>query len=322
MDGVLLIDKPAGLTSHDVVARVRRLFRTKKVGHVGTLDPFATGLLIVCLGKATRVVEYLVGCDKEYVAVMRLGQTTDTQDLTGTILSERPVPEFSSAALEAVTAEFLGTIDQIPPMYSAKKIDGTRLYTLARQGKSVARAARAVTIQVLDVLEVALPDVRLRVVCSSGTYIRTLAHDLGERLKCGAHLTALRRTRIGGFGLDDAVSLDHLTALAESEALSHTLRPIDSALMQFPAMLLNTPFAQKIGHGVRLEFPDNADVPTDIVGCGMAEPPKSGQLCRIYAEDGLFLGVAQWSQRRTDSAEFWVLQPRKILVCPDFAENP
>ncbi len=322
MDGVLLLNKPNGLTSHDVVARARKIFGTKKVGHAGTLDPFATGLLVLCLGKATRIVEYLTGCDKTYTATMRLGQSTDTQDLTGQVLTTRPVPEFSSVELNKVFAGFVGSIEQTPPMYSAKRVAGTRLYTLARQGKIVERAARPVRIHALELHDVTLPDIRFRVSCSSGTYIRTLAHDIGECLGCGAHLTTLQRTHIGGFSLDDAVSLEYLGELAEPAKLCSILHPLDSALAFFPSVTLNETLTQKILHGIRLEFPAATGFDAESTGCRLTECPQHDQLCRIYSENSLFLGLAQWMKSQTDDTGLWVLQPRKVLVDPDLTEKP
>ncbi len=322
MNGIVLIDKPEGLTSHDVVARARKLFGTKKVGHAGTLDPFATGLLVLCLGKATRIVQYITGCDKEYVATMRLGETTDTQDVTGQLITRRPVPEFSRRQLAEVFTGFVGSIDQIPPMFSAKKINGTRLYTLARQGKIVERAACAVTIHALDIRDVALPKIGFRVTCSSGTYIRTLAHDIGERLGCGAHVTALRRMHIGEFSLNNAVSLERMVELAESAELSRILRPIDSALAFFPAVTLADVLTQKILHGVRLDFPTTTGFDAESTGCRVTEFPQHDQICRIYSENGLFLGLAQWSQSQANDTETWILRPRKVLAQPDVAEKP
>jgi len=311
MDGVLLINKLERLTSHDVVARVRRMFRTRKVGHAGTLDPFATGLLVLCLGKATRIVEYLVGWDKEYIATMRLGISTDTQDLTGQTIVTRPIPELSQVELHNVFADFVGTIQQVPPMFSAKKVDGKRLYALARQGKTVARAARQVTIHALEIMNVALPDVQFRVTCSSGTYVRTLAHDLGEALKCGAHLTTLMRTRVGAFSLEDAYAFKQLAHITDRVELTQILVPMDYALAFFPAVTLNNDLAEKILHGVRLEFTDNGG---EMTGCDTTKMPQMDQMCRLYSEHGVFLGLGQWMQGNIDNRVQWILQPRKVLI--------
>lgn len=322
MDGILLVNKPEGLTSHDVVARVRKLSRTRKVGHAGTLDPFATGLLALCLGKATRIVEYLMGCDKEYIATMRLGITTDTQDATGQTIATCPVPDLSVNDLERVFFSFLGVHQQVPPMYSAKKVEGTRLYTLARQGKTVKRAARPVTIHSIDILETALPDIRFRVSCSSGTYIRTLAHDVGESLQCGAHLTALTRTRIGKFPLHDAVSLEELTRYTELAEFAAALMPIDRALTMFPAVTLANDLSQKFTHGMRIGFPANADNGLAVAGCQTSETLRAGQTCRLYSEEGIFLGLGQWAFGDPNIHSQWLLRPRKVLVHPLSSEKP
>ena len=193
MGGILLVHKPADCTSHDVVTQIRKLFRTKKVGHAGTLDPFATGLLLLCLDEATRLSEYLLNAEKEYAAVVKLGEVTDTQDRTGRVLETCPVPDLAEAELRAAMTGFIGEIAQTPPMFSARKVQGRRLYKLARKGKTVERAAQAVNIAALDLLAVELPFLRLRVVCSKGTYIRTLAHDLGAALGCGAWFSMPKR---------------------------------------------------------------------------------------------------------------------------------
>lgn len=320
MDGILFIDKPAGMTSHDAVAIVRKRYQTKKVGHAGTLDPFATGLLILALGKATRIVEYVIGRPKTYEAVMRLGQSTDTQDRTGTITSERPLPAISRRQLAEALAEFTGPIEQVPPMFSAKKVAGTRLYTLARQGKSVQRAPRAVTIHALDLRETAEsgelagPDIGFRVECSSGTYVRTLAHDIGERLGCGAHLRSLRRTHIGDVAVQEAVSFDD--AFAQATAPRATLRPVDSVIADFPAVTLNTSLMRKILHGMALDL--RVPVPPNSApdGWRMTDAPRPEQLVRLYADNGLFLGIGQWAAAPSDAAATWRLRPRKVLVSP------
>ncbi len=206
LDGLLLIDKPMGITSFDVVRRVRRRLRVKKVGHLGTLDPFATGLLPLCLGEATRLTPFLLEESKTYAARLKLGEETDTLDLTGKVLTrcdQLPTAEDVYAA----APQFLGEIEQTPPMYSALRHQGVRLYRLARQGERVAVPPRKVVIHQLEVEEVALPEVMIRVTCSKGTYIRTLAADLGQALGCGAHLTALRRLAVGHFRVEEALPL-------------------------------------------------------------------------------------------------------------------
>lgn len=234
MNGSLIIDKPAGLTSHDVVARVRRAARTRRVGHAGTLDPFATGVLVVCVGTATRLSQFLVGLDKEYVATVRLGFATDTQDLTGKqitplITSNR----LSVDILKQVLAEMNGPQLQLPPMYSAKKVGGERLYKAARAGLEVAREPVAITVHSIELLSEDCNSMRenddgtvdfdMKVRCSSGTYVRTLAHDIGERLSMGAHLASLRRTAVGRFEIVSAISLDEVERLGKEESLEDAI---------------------------------------------------------------------------------------------------
>lgn len=204
----MLIDKPAGLTSHDVVDRVRRRFRIRRVGHGGTLDPAATGLLILLLGEATRHAKFLLSADKTYLSTLRLGTVTDTQDGEGRVLETRPVGTIARSQIEEACGRFRGAIEQQIPAYSAVRVNGRRFYDLARAGKAVPRRLRKVTVHDLQVLDVRLPDIDLRITCSSGTYIRTLCADLGEALGCGGILSRLSRTRVGPFTLDRAVTLE------------------------------------------------------------------------------------------------------------------
>lgn len=286
MTGVLLIDKAEGMTSHDVVIQIRKLFSTRKVGHAGTLDPFATGLLILCLGKATKTLQYFVEHTKEYEAVMKLGQTTDSQDLTGSVLEQRPVPAFTATDLEAACSSFVGDILQTPPMFSARRVNGQRLYKLARAGKTVEREARPVTIDSLNITKIALPYAHFRVVCSKGTYIRTLANDLGEALGCGAHLSQLRRTRIGRFDVDEACSLEQLADISPGGEREQTLVPIDRALSCFPVLTLNEEDAVRLMNGVQLYDPQE----TSEQG---AETDETEQIFRVYNPAGEFLALAQ-----------------------------
>lgn len=228
-EGVLLIDKPSGLTSHDVVDRVRRVLRMKRIGHAGTLDPMATGLLIILVGKATRLSQYLMSLDKEYEGTIKLGETTNTQDADGEIVATRPVPALSAAALSRVMAEFIGDQYQTPPMFSAKKLGGVPLYKLARKGREVEREPRFIRISQFELLRLELPELDIRVRCSKGTYIRTLSHDLGEKLGCGAHLTALRRTATDRFSVADAVTLEEFSAWNAATTRQHLLSPHEAA---------------------------------------------------------------------------------------------
>ena len=210
IDGVLLVDKAGGMTSHDIVAIARRTLNTKKIGHCGTLDPLATGLLILTLGRGTKIQDLLMAEDKEYVGTMKLGENTDSQDADGKITETKPVPELSREQIEASFAKFKGDFYQMPPMVSAIKKDGVPLYKLARQGKTVEREPRFVHVYGQELLDVRLPEVDFRVVCSKGFYVRTYAFDIGQDLGCGAHLKALRRTKSGKFSVENSVSADVL----------------------------------------------------------------------------------------------------------------
>lgn len=211
-EGILLVDKPPGITSHDVVNRVRRRLQMRRVGHAGTLDPTATGLLIILVGKATKVSQYLMSLDKIYEGTLKLGQSTDTHDTEGEVVEDKVVPELSVEEVGAYFDEFVGDQYQIPPMFSAKKIGGVPLYKLARRGKVVEREARFIRVSSIELKEVALPLVDFRISCSKGTYVRTLVHDLGQRIGCGAHLVTLRRIAIERVHLEDAVSLEEFEA--------------------------------------------------------------------------------------------------------------
>lgn len=207
LDGVLLIDKPSGMTSHDVVDRLRRVLRMKRIGHAGTLDPMATGLLIMLVGRATKLSQFLMSLDKEYEGTITLGTTTTTHDAEGEVVTSRPVPALTEAQTRQVMATFIGDQYQTPPMFSAKKQDGVPLYKLARKGQEVEREPRFIRISSFELTRFALPSFDVRLRCSKGTYVRTIAHDLGEKLGCGAHLSALRRTATDRFSISQAVTL-------------------------------------------------------------------------------------------------------------------
>src|SRR5271157_4959439 len=208
LDGVLLVDKPRDHTSHDVIARLRGVLRMRKVGHAGTLDPMATGLLIMLLGKATRVSQYLISLDKEYEGTIELGKTTDSQDADGEVMETRPVPALAEADVRAAMQAFLGDQYQIPPMFSAIKIGGVALYKKARKGEEIEREPRFIRVMSWDLLRFATPHIDFRLRCTKGTYVRTLAHDLGAKLGCGAHLSALRRTATDRFNVSEALTLE------------------------------------------------------------------------------------------------------------------
>jgi len=213
LEGVLLVDKPAGITSHDVVYRLRRKLQMKRIGHAGTLDPMATGLLIMLIGKATRISQYLISLDKAYEGEITLGVSTNSQDAEGEVMETRPVPPLTEEAVRTALQGFLGDQYQTPPMFSAVKIGGVPLYKLARQGEEIAREPRFIRVAAFDLLSFASPKLTFRLACTKGTYVRTLANDLGQRLGCGAHLSALRRTGSGKF------TLAQCTPLAELESL-------------------------------------------------------------------------------------------------------
>lgn len=284
MDGLLIIDKPAGITSHDVVSRVRRLLGTKRVGHTGTLDPFATGVVVILVGKATRLAQFLDKDEKEYEAVISLGFETDTGDVTGTPKAEMRTPNTVSLSdIEAVLPNFLGRIEQTPPMYSAKKIDGKKLYQLARKGETIERTSVPVTIHSLrislppNLAQQSADKLLLNVTCSAGTYIRTLAEDLARAAGGAAHLSELRRTRAGRFTIDQAIRLDDL---GEDKLL-----PIELAVEHLPSVTLNDDRVEKTKQGMStrvfdtgLGYRDRARMLStsgDLIAIGTFDPDES-----------------------------------------------
>ena len=306
MNGVLLLRKSAGMTSHDVVAQVRKIFQTKKVGHAGTLDPFATGLLVACLGDATRIVQYLTDGEKTYRATMKLGERTDTQDYTGEVVERRDVPPLTEDEVRRMFAQFTGEITQIPPMYSARRVRGQRLYELARAGKEVEREARPVTIYELTFTGMALPYLHFQVVCSKGTYIRTLANDLGEAFGCGAHLTELERIQSGRFLLRDAASLEELAAMrGDRERLRQSLLPIEAALEEWPAVALDEAAAGRVAHGAAVALP--------VEATEMLRPTAN---IRVHNQAGMLIALAR-IERQPDTEEMAsisLIQPFQVLV--------
>ena len=261
-NGIIIIDKPAGWTSMDVCAKLRGMFHEKRVGHAGTLDPLATGVLPVFIGRATRAVEFAADSDKEYIAGLKLGVVTNTQDTTGEILEERPV-EVSGEQLRAVLEQFKGDIEQIPPMYSAIKINGKKLYELARKGREVERKPRPVTIHTLELLDEAPPegaDYLLRVVCSKGTYVRTLCHDIGQALGCGGCMSSLRRVKAAGFTLADSVAMEAVQAAVDRGEGERLLLPVDACFPGRPMLVLKSAGAEKkVRNGAALAVRDVPD---------------------------------------------------------------
>ncbi|MCL2125814.1 MAG: tRNA pseudouridine(55) synthase TruB [Oscillospiraceae bacterium] len=258
MDGVIIIDKPAGWTSHDVVAKLRGAMHEKRIGHSGTLDPIATGVLPVFAGRATKAVELFGNDEKEYVAGLRLGVVTDTQDAAGNVLQSRQV-SFNIGDIAAATERFLGAQQQVPPMYSAVKIGGKKLYELARRGMEVSRPAREIVISEIEVLGGDGAEFLLRVVCSKGTYIRTLCNDIGEMLGCGGSMSSLRRTRAGEFTIDLAHALDAVLDAVESGRAGDIMIPIDMLFAEYPEIVLCAADAGKCRNGAQCRLDGVAD---------------------------------------------------------------
>ncbi len=270
-NGILVIDKSAGWTSQDVAAKLRGVFHERRVGHGGTLDPMATGVLPVFIGRATRAAEFLESAEKEYVAGLRLGVVTDTQDTSGTVLETNSVC-VTRAQLEAALRQFLGPIEQIPPMYSAIKINGQKLYELARRGQEVARRPRSITIHALELLEGEGADWTIRVRCSKGTYVRTLCHDLGRALGCGGCMSSLRRTRAGSFTLAQAVTMQQVLDFAAGQDPQQLLMPVDAVFAAHPPLIVT------LGQAVKLKN-----------GAQVRDWQFQPGMYRVYAEDGEFL---------------------------------
>lgn len=289
-NGIINIYKEAGFTSHDVVAKLRGILKQKKIGHTGTLDPEAVGVLPVCLGKGTKVCDLLTDKDKVYETVMRLGVVTDTQDMTGNVLRESPV-HVTREELEAVMRQFLGDYDQIPPMYSALKVQGKKLYELAREGRVIERKPRRVQILGLELrgMEEDGIHVHMRVHCSKGTYIRTLCHDIGERLGCGAAMEKLIRTRVGVFKIEDALTLAQVEDCVQNQQIDHLIRSIDSMFSMWPA--------GRTGAAVdRLLYNGNMLYRKDMVLEEKREP-ESGEKFRVYDSQGQFCAVYVYDGR-------------------------
>jgi len=278
INGILLFDKPIGMSSNAVLQRVKRIFNARKAGHTGSLDPLATGLLPICLGEATKMSGFLLDADKRYQVTIKLGIKTNTGDAEGEAILSREVGHYSEAALELVLAEFLGDIEQIPPMYSALKKDGQPLYKLARKGIEVERKSRSITIHSIEMLAAKGDLLELDVHCSKGTYIRTLAEDIGERLGCGAHVAILRRLSVGPFSGEKMITPVQLENIAEDagfEALDQLLLPMENALVNWPEVRLSQDVAFFIKRGQAVVVP---------------KAPREG-LVKLFAEENVFLGV-------------------------------
>ncbi|HEX5889269.1 MAG TPA: tRNA pseudouridine(55) synthase TruB [Pyrinomonadaceae bacterium] len=307
MDGLLVIDKPGELTSHDVVARVRHILHERRIGHTGTLDPFATGVLVLLLGKATRLAQFLSGEDKEYDAVIRLGYSTNTGDRTGTRIDgpkDIPLENWNEQEIETALASLRGWIDQVPPMYSAKKREGKKLYELARRGEEVDREPVRVCIHEFTAIKSdgqlikdnhdGTFDFRAHVVCSSGTYVRTLAEDFGKRLSVGAHLAELRRMRVGEFRVEKAVTLDDLKTSFAEEALGEVVVAPNAALSKLPFVHLSAQDVRNVSHGREVK----------VEGSGWTD----GENVKMCDAQEQLIALGQYDARAQ------VLRPRVVLL--------
>lgn len=286
--GIINVYKEKGFTSFDVVAKLRGILRTKKIGHTGTLDPDAEGVLPVCIGKATKVCDLLTDKDKIYEAVLLLGTETDTQDTSGQVLKELPVTADEEMVKKAILS-FVGTYAQVPPMYSALKVNGKKLYELAREGKTVERKARTVQIFSIEILEVNLPEVRMSVHCSKGTYIRTLCHDIGQMLGCGGCMKQLLRTKVGIFELKDSLKLSEIDQLAKEGLAEEKMISVDELFENDPKVQTAPAFDVVVHNGNRIEARMLAQ-----------KLPETAERLRVYDSEGVFIGIYEYSAERRD----------------------
>lgn len=297
INGVINIYKERGFTSHDVVAKLRGILKQKKIGHTGTLDPDAEGVLPVCLGKGTRLCDMLTDHSKVYEAVLLLGQSTDTQDVSGNVLQEAPVDVSEEEVREAIMS-FVGPYDQIPPMYSALKVNGQKLCDLARAGKEVERKARPVEIYEIQIEEIHLPRVRMTVSCSKGTYIRTLCHDIGEKLKCHGCMESLLRTRVGQFLLKDSLTLAQVETYRDENRITEIVMPVDQVFSACPALKL-TKEAAKLGYNGNPFTSTQALTENDqMVEKSSDISLDGGKWFRVYDPEGVFIGVYAYDSKR------------------------
>lgn len=290
VDGVLIAHKEAGWTSHDVVAKIRKLLGECKVGHAGTLDPSATGVLPILVGRATRIAEYLMNWDKEYRAVLRLGETTDTQDASGQVLTKADPCQVNEEMIRMVVTQFRGAQRQLPPMYSAVKVGGQPLYKAARAGKTIDRVERSVTVHELEVLALEGCDVTLRVVCSKGTYVRTLCADIGEALGVGGHLYALQRRRVGPLSIDEALTIDEIVSHLAMDTLRKRFVSLDQLLSQLPTVIVNAEQAQRVVHGTPVSPVGISQLPASPHPVPVRLKNEAGQLLAIGTHDTQRLG--------------------------------
>ena len=286
--GIINVYKEKGFTSHDVVAKLRGIVGQKKIGHTATLDPDATGVLPVCLGKATKLCDLLTDKNKTYEAVLLLGKTTDTQDITGEVLEEKSTEALTEEKVREAIEGFIGDYEQIPPMYSALKVNGKKLYELAREGKVIERKARPVKILDIQILEIDLPKVRMEVSCSKGTYIRTLCHDIGEKLGCGGCMESLIRTRVSTFRIEDAKTLDEIETLKQEGKLAELLVPIDAMFPFYPKITVKDDWKAFAKNGNPLDLKMLKEA------CGQDEETQ----VRLYDESGKFIAIYQWKEKK------------------------
>ena len=290
INGVINIYKEAGYTSHDVVAKLRGILKQKKIGHTGTLDPQAVGVLPVCLGNATKLCDMLTDKDKTYETVVLLGKTTDTQDVfTENILTKCDVPEYELEEIERCVAHFQGESMQIPPMYSALKVNGQKLYELARKGEVIERKPRKIVIYEIEIIDVKLPHIKLRVSCSKGTYIRTLCHDIGERLGCGACMEELKRTKVERFEVKESVTLQEVETLVKSDKLEEILTPVDEMFSHLPQMQIGKELSVLLHNGGRFEEEQIAD---------KAEALQDEALVRMYDSENRFIAIYKYEKKQ------------------------
>lgn len=320
MDGIINVYKEKGYTSHDVVAKMRGILRMKKIGHTGTLDPAAEGVLPVCLGKGTRLCDMLTDKTKSYRAVLLLGKETDTQDTTGTVLAENPeaAEALTEEAVREAVMSFLGHYMQVPPMYSALKVNGKKLYELARAGKEIERQARPVEILDIQIEEIALPRVTFHVSCSKGTYIRTLCYDIGRKLGCGGCMESLLRTRVDRFRLEDSLNLSQIEALRDEGRVEEHVLPVDSVFLDYPKFCMKPGEGDKLVHNGN-PFRDAEELFTVESGenrtaadAGTAEPERDGNSCcftvRVYDSEDQFIGLYQYEEEKQR------YRPQKIFL--------
>lgn len=295
-DGIINVYKEKGFTSFDVVAKMRGILGQRKVGHTGTLDPAAEGVLPVCAGKGTRLCDMLTDHDKTYRATLLLGVDTDTQDTTGTVLEERATDHLTETQVREAIMSFVGDYDQVPPMYSALKVDGKKLYELAREGKVVERKARPVKIHEIVIESMNLPEVVMSVSCSKGTYIRTLCHDIGEKLAVGGCMKELLRTKVGRFLLEDTLTLSELQQMKDEGRLSEAVLPLEAVFEEYPEIRAKDEVLDKlVKNGNPFRFKG-------------AEPVSDGTPYKVYSMDGQFIGIFEYSEEKR------MFYPRKVFL--------